>query len=267
MISFSIQEQREGQFAYHLGKLRDLARRGLVDPGLGTLSVQGRLLLEKCIQLTPFKSLSEAKKAITRDTDRIFRPLTPEQFTDPRIANVVRVGSAAAWDAIASRMRGPLGGTRAIVPTRALHKQSLDSRGRPRRTNFVTLRKQAPGLASVRKIAVEKTGWARAGWLHGYLELRGIRAPDWVKRHYPMAPGDFEDGRFDQAMPYIAARNSTKFFTQRRDSRSIMTAALGARRSAMKAFFEAQMRLASEGRPTSFQAQQQALAAQFDQAP
>jgi len=266
MIAFSIQQQNADSFAYHLGNIRTLARRGLVDPGLGTLSVQARLLLESCIRLTPFFDFAQARRRINADTARIFRPLDPADFSDPRLARIVRLGTAQEWDAVAARMRGKLRNTQAVVPTRALHKQALDSRGRPKRTNYVTLRRQSPDLAEVRRAALERAGWARAGWLHGYLQLGGLRAPDWVKRHYPLASGEFEDGRFDEAFPYIAARNTTKFFTQRRDSASIMNAALRGRRSAMKSFFEAQMRLVAQGRTTSFQAQQQALAAQFNAA-
>ena len=49
MITFNVIAERQDEFAFRLGKLRDLVRQGLIDPELGTLPKQAQLLAERCM--------------------------------------------------------------------------------------------------------------------------------------------------------------------------------------------------------------------------
>ncbi len=258
MIAFGIQAQKEDEIAYRLGRLRDLASRGLIDPNVGTLPVQGRLLIEACIRITPFRTLAQANQIIGRDLSVIFNPLRPESFDNPRIKALIIKSDAKAWDQYARNAKGSaFAGTYAVKPTVALHKTGrLPSTGRPRRgLKMVTLPKDFGAIEDVKQEALKKAGWSKSGWLHGYFALNGNRAPAWVTRH--RGPGAFTDGTRDPAMPFISVRNSATFFRKQKDEgESLVQAALRARTTAMKSYFETMQRLAAEGTPTPFQLQQ-----------
>lgn len=263
MISFSIQAQREDEFAYRLQRLRDLVRKGLVDPELGTLSKQAQLLSEHCMRLTPPKSVGQGKRRVKFDLNKIFHPVAVSDLNSKGLRKIVRIGDAQAWDAFARRVqRGPFAQTTAVEPSRDLHRANRDRRGRARKTKFVTLYPQQSTLRDMIRAKQEKVGWARAGWLRGYLALGGTRAPDWVMRHAP-GSGTFTDGRTLPDNPMVAVYNTTDWARYHDEARRVVSDAMRARARAMQSYFEATMRLAAEGKQTSFQMQQAAIADQF----
>jgi hypothetical protein len=270
MIGFSVQSTRENDIAFQLGRIRELARKGIVDPAIGTLTVQGRLATEACMEMTPFKTMGQARKKVTADLERIFKPLDPKEFRQPRIRNIVRTGDKKAWDHASQYMEGRLRNTYAVLPSVQMHREARGKRGRvktnPRAYNNVTLWPERAQFRTVLNAAMANVGWARAGWLRAYRGLGGTRAPAWVTRH-SSAPGDFEDGRNDPTMPYVGASNATKYFTQRDDNggQRLVWAAMRKRESAMRRYYEEMMRLASEGTLTPFQAQQAQIGAAFFQ--
>lgn len=237
-----------GAFAFQLGRLRDAIKKGLIDPDVGTLSKQAQLLCEDCINATPPKGMSEGKKRVQNDMQKIFHPLDPAQFTSKGIQSLIRRSDMSAWNAAATSMRsGPLAGTQAVNPTEQLHTANRDRRGRAKKTNFVTLWKQRGAFKSLLKSAQERVGWAKAGWLRGYLALRGTRAPAWVTRH-GLAKGQFIDGRIggDTTKWFIEVYNDTGWGNRADNSQQIVNVAIRARTHAMESYFNNQMRLASE---------------------
>lgn len=254
MISVSLRSQREDEFAYRLGRLRDLVRQGLVDPEIGTLSKQAQLLAEHCMRLTPPRSVGQGKRRVQNDLNKIFHPIEANDLDSKSLRKIVRIGDAQAWDAFARNVhKGPFAQTRAIVPTRELHKANRDRRGRAKSTRLVTLHPQRSVLQSLIRRAQEAVGWAKAGWLRGYLALGGTRASDWVMRHTP-GSGTLVDGRFAQDRPFIAIYNTTDWGQRNDEAQRIVSSALQARARAMESYFKKTMELAAKGQ-TPYQAQ------------
>ena len=258
MIALSITEQRIDEFDFRLKRLSDLVRKGLVDPEIGTVSKQAQLLAEHCMMLTPPRSVSQGKTRVRLDVEKIFHPIRAEEMRSKSLYKIVRTGDAAAWDAFARNVRkGPLAQTRAIEPTKELHQANRDRRGRARRTKFVTLQPSYGLLKKLVKDAQERVGWARAGWLRGYLGLGGKRAPSWVTRHAP-GNGTLVDARTTPINPFVAVTNLTGWAKRNDEAKRIVSNSIAARARAMRSYFEATMKQAAKGQ-TAFQAQQSAL--------
>lgn len=258
-VVISITQIDNLQFTRVFQNLKDLVRKGLVDPELGTVSKQSQLLLEHCMKLTPPKGVGEGKRRVKLDVEKIFHPIDPDEMRSPALAKLVRRSDPAAWNAMARKVStGPLAGTEAIVPTAAIHAANRDRRGRAKRTHYVTLWKQRGALNELVKAAQDRVGWAKAGWLRAYQGLRGTRAAGWFAKHGQIR-GIFDDGRGAQN-PYIAAYNNTGW-GKAGESKRIVANAMSARTRAMETYFNTTMRLASEGNPTMWRAQMRALAA------
>ncbi len=261
MIGLTVRAQNLDEFAYRIGKLRELVRAGLVDPEVGTITMQARLLAEHCMKLTPPRNLQQGKKRVQRDLEKIFHPVAPSEMESKSLRKIVRAGDAEAWDAFARNVRrGPFAQTQATVPTDELHRKNRDNRGRARRTNFVTLYPHQRTLRDMIRSNQDNVGWAKAGWLRGYIGLGGTRAPDWVMRHTP-GNGTFTDARF-AADPMVAVYNTTSWGKKHNEAERIVSNSLKARASAMRSYFERTMKLAADGK-TPYQMQQAAIAEQF----
>lgn len=249
------------QFTDVFQNIRALVRKGLVDPELGTISKQAQLLVELCMRNTPPKSAAQGKKRVSADVDKIFHPMDPADFRSPEIARLVRNSDPTAWNAMARNLStGPLAGTTAVVPTAAIHKANRDRRGRAKRTSFVTLWKQRTTLGELKSAAMSRVGWAKAGWLRAYLGLNGRRVPGYAQK-FANTKGIFEDGRGSVDNPYIGAYNDTGW-GKAGESKRLVAASMTARSRAMQTYFNTTMRLASEGKPTRWQAQMHAVAVQ-----
>jgi len=264
VIDFNIQENMQNEFAFRLGRVRDLVQRGLVDPELGTLRVQARLLTERCMALTPPKNQAQGKARVKFDINRIFHPVNPEDLNSPALRSLVRRSDQAAWNSASSHIgKGPLSGTTAVTPTEELHRLNRDRRGRAKRTSYVTLWKQRGALNRLMKSVQARVGWAKAGWLNAYRALGGQRAPAWVTRH-PNSPGRIIEG-LSNPLPFVEVTNETKW-AGRAGSQAIVRQALAMRARDMKTYFEKMMGLAASGTATPYQAQQAQIAAQFTDA-
>lgn len=282
MISFDYKENLEAELAFRLNNIRQLAREGLVDPGMGTLSVQGKLLLEHVMRLTPPRNLAQGKRRVEKDYEKIFRPLNPTLFKSQKVAALIRSGDPVAWHNFSSkigtrstfeRMRtadtlfqatDDLKGTVAVVPSKAIHNANRGKRGRAfDRPNpkMVTLKPQQRVLKQLITQSQQNVGFAKAGWVRAYTELKGDRTPEWVQRHFP-GKGIWEDGRKAEN-PYIAAYNQTSWGKRSDEAERIMNNAIRARTNAMRSYFDTIGKMVSEGKLTPFQLQQQAIAEQF----
>jgi hypothetical protein len=265
VISFDYKENLEAELAFRLNNIRQLAREGLVDPGMGTLSVQGKLLIEHVMRLTPPRTISQGKTRVRLDLEKIFRPLDPSKFKSDSIANLIRKGDPVAWNNFSRNLRdGSLRDTLAVIPTKALHQANRNKRGRAfdrPKPNMVTLKPQQRALKQLITEAQQNVGFAKAGWVRAYTELRGDRTPEWVQRHFP-GKGIWEDGRKAEN-PYIAAYNQTSWGKRSDEAERIMNNAIRARTNAMRSYFDTIGKMVSEGKLTPFQLQQQAIAEQF----
>ncbi len=258
MINFSVRAQNEAEILYRLDKLKELVRRGLVDPQMGTLTVQGRLLAEQCIRLAPPKNKAQGENRVEKDWNYIFNPIDPLKVDTPSIRRMVIKSDPKAWEAFAEKLPGgPWKSTQAVFPTINRHNANRDKRGRARRSKsgFVTLLAQQKELARLIKAKQALVGWAKAGFLKGYLALGGTRAPAWVTRHGTDA-GVFIDQRSDQTNPGIAVYNDTRWGKTNDEGQRIVNTALRARGRAIKAYYEKMMQLAADGKETPFQAAQ-----------
>lgn len=265
VISFGYKENLESELAYRLQRIRELAQKGLVDPGMGTLSVQGKLLLEHVMRLTPPRNLAQGKKRVQLDLEKIFRPLDSSKFKNESISKLIRKGDPVAWNNFSRNLReGNLRDSIAVVPTKAIHQQNRNKRGRAfdrPRQNMVTLKPQQRTLKQIIMESQQNVGFAKAGWVRAYTELRGDRTPEWVQRHFP-GKGLWEDGR-QASNPFIAAYNQTSWGKRSDEAERIMNNAIRARTNAMRSYFETIGKMVSEGELTPFQLQQQAIAEQF----
>lgn len=267
MFSFSVQAQNENQLAYYMGKIRSAVRQGLIDPEIGTLSKQGQLLAEHCMRLTPPRSVGQGKRRVAIDIRKIFNPVKLTDIHSPSVREIVRSGDVRAWDKFASnRGAGGFYGLTAVEnPSEQLHKVYRDRRGRARRTCFVTLYPQREAIASIIKASQARVGWAKAGWLRGYIELGGTRAPDWVRRH-GVIRGQFTDGRNHPENPFVSVGNNSGWGRYKDENQRIVNAAIRARAAAIKTYFEKMMELAARGEigvMNAWQVQQRAIAEQF----
>lgn len=255
MINFTVKAQNESEILYRLDKLKELVRRGLVDSDMGTLTVQGRLLAEHCIRLAPPQNKAQGQKRIESDFNYIFQPIDPLKMDSPSVRKLVIKSDPKAWEAFSQNLKkGPLRNTVAVFPTLAKHAQHRDKRGRALRgrDRMVTLFAQQRELKRLIKFKQGLVGWAKAGFLKGYLALGGTRAPAWVTRHGTDA-GVFIDHRGDPVAPGIAVYNDTRWGKTNDEGQRIVNTALRARGRAIKAYYEKMMQLAAEGKQTPFQ--------------
>jgi hypothetical protein len=254
-ISLGVGPVGGDSFALGMMNLRQGVRRGLIDPQLGTLPVQARLLTERCMAMTAPGTAAQGKKRVALDVAKIFHPVDPTELRDNRLAGLVRRSDKAGWQAFSDRVKsGPLAGTVAVTPTHALHAANRDRRGRGKRTNFVTLWKQRGDLKRLTKSLQDRVGWARAGWLRAYAALGGTRVGSWVARH-GNAPGMYVNGT-SNPRAFIEVRNMTKWSRRGGD---VVAKALAFRARDMNRYFQTMMSLAARGKATPFQAAQASL--------
>ena len=286
---FSIQAVRATQFTEVFNNLQMLVKRGLIDPELGTLPKQAQLLTEHCMGLTPprdnrnrYSPGSVAKNqhqkmgenAVARDINSIIAARSIGY-----LESVIQI--TGKTDNISQILRNKKGVTYAIDVNRIdvdggrlsdFHRKNRDTRGRVLRAtsksndavigrwkNRDRMWTTPDALDAYRKKKMAMVGWAKAGWLKAYLALGGKRAPAWVTRHGTSA-GSYTNG-LNTSRPFIAVGNGTRWGSGAGANAAMLDAFQG-RTKAMQTYFNTMMRLASEGKPTQWQAKAQAAAAQ-----
>jgi hypothetical protein len=276
VISITVQGQREDEFARRLKRLDELVRKGLIDPQLGTLPTQAQLATEHCMVLTPpgnnYKGKGgrgnggknagmgrkeEGEAATSRDLQRLFQVIEPSTFRDKRLAHIVEIGDAAAWDSFAqSKNAGGFANKYAAIPSTELHDAKRDNRGRVRKgaKPMVVLKPQHSAFHTLWRYRMSKVGHAKAGWLAAYLSLGGTRAPDWVTRH-GTKNGTIVNNTANANGAFISVWNYTRWGTRNDEAGRVVSDTLKARAAAMRRYFEVMMKLAEDGKETPWQAQ------------
>lgn len=238
------------EFEAAMQRLREGVRKGAIDPQMGTLPVQARLLAERCQDFTPPRNPGQGKAAVARDITNIFRPLMHTAFTDKGLKKIVRTDDRPAWNRISPRLRGThnLQNTTAIAFTSAFHQQNRNKRGRGPRAKygnigFVTLGAEA---RKVRQFIGEKkkmVGWARAGWNAGVIGFGGAVKTPWVAKH-GTSGGWFQNGT-QAPDPFVSVGNITGWAKHANDGARILRNAIKARARDMQSYFTRMMRLAA----------------------
>lgn len=266
MIAITLEHKLAGDVGYRLEGLKDLVRKGLVDPKLGTLPVQCRLLCEDIMAKTPPTSKgvtndTNARRvgetAIRNDITRLFHPLWADQFEHRPIKKIVAAANLEHWNRMSPYLNGRLRGTHAVIPSMELHTEFRNKRGRipkslANRPRFVTLEPHHPKIEWVIKRRLAWQGWARAGWLTAYMGLGGVRAPQWVLRHAP-GKGAFHNGTNDPVRPYIGVSNTTRWSRSDVEAQRIVNNALARRAASIKKYADKMAELAIKGIATPYQ--------------
>lgn len=273
-----ISETSSVGMAYAISRLEKAVKEGIVNPDFGTLTVQARLLVKHAMGITPPMRGPNAKtpsngsrnvgvRRVTRDINRLFHTPDADEITHPWVKKIIRTGTAMDWAKFArSDVAGKFSGTTAVVPDAATHKRFRNSRGRvayisKRSYGMIVLREGKSALAALIKKKVAMVGWARAGWLRGYVSLGGNDAPDWVNRHFP-GDGTFTDGRRNPDNPFVEIYNRTDWAFKHDEADRITRTAYAGRFKAIQSYINTMGRLASEGK-NPFQIQQALISQQF----
>lgn len=235
-------------------RLRAGVRRGIVDPQFGTLTVQGRLLAERCQEFTPPRNVGQGKAAVARDMSVMYRPLSHTTFRNKGLQKIVRTDNRAEWDRVAQRFGDShkLKNTKAMGFNQAWHAQNRISRGRGRTSRkgnlgVVTLGAEGRQARGFIKQVQGFVGWAKAGWNQGILGLGGIVKGAWISRH-GMGHGGLTDGR-SAADPWLRVLNASGWarYGGEGEANRIMRNAISARARDMQAYFEKAMQRAADG--------------------
>lgn len=257
-----------------IGLMTYLAKRGLIDPELGVLSVQARLLTEHCIKLTPPRDEAQGKGAVLRDLNYIIKGRDQSylefvvQLTG-KTTNVEQVlrrkdGTPYVIDVNIIDLNG------SQVP--GFHKGQRDSRGRipmassKRQTRDIGRHTQRNVLWTTNEVFTEykrrimnRVGWAKAGWLYAYQALGGQRLSDgWIRRHSAHR-GTLTDGRNDPQRPFIDVRNTSGWGKSPLGDRVVFNS-MQSRLVSMDRYFQRHMDYAREGKITKWQSQMRAVA-------
>lgn len=243
------------EFEAAMQRLKNGVQRGFVDPQYGTLTVQGRLLAERCQDFTPPRNVAQGKAAVARDMTNMYRPLSHTTFDRPSIKKIVRTDDRQAWDKVAQNMKGShnLQNTKAMGFSKDWHARNRNKRGRGFRAKygnmgFVTLGPEGREARKYMKEVQKRVGWARAGWNMGIFALGGqyggANIAPWIKRH-GVAKGQFVDGR-SLADPFIQVINDTSWAKNSGEGERILKNAIAARARDMESYFFRMMKLAAD---------------------
>lgn len=248
-ISMSV---NTAEFDGALQRLRAGVRAGFVDPSFGTLTVQGRLLAQRCADFTPPRNVGQGKAAVARDLTRIFAPIEERTFTSKSLRKIIRSDDRGAWDKAAQNFDDShkLRNTRAMAFSPEWHIKNRISRGRGRSAKkgnlgFVTLGPQAIAARGYLKDVQKRVGWARAGWNAGLIGLGGKPKGDWIARHGKKR-GSLVDGRSSDD-PFVQVINDTGWARYAGgEGERILSNAIRARARDMETYYYRMMRVAGQ---------------------
>lgn len=244
------------EFEAAMQRLRSGVRAGIIDPQYGTLTVQARLLSEKCQLLTPPRNVGQGNAAVMRDLSRVYFPQSAKTYRSKSIRRIIMRDDRAAWDAAAKNFAIPLKNTRAIDFSEGWHQQNKISRGRASglangkrgakaNLEVVTLGPQASLARAYMQKIKARVGWAKAGWSMGIVAFGGRVAANWVARH-SIARGRVVDGR-SAAEPFVQVGNDTGWAQYRgTEGERIVRNVIASRSRDMQAYFETMMRVAAQ---------------------
>lgn len=233
------------EFGVVMEKLQKNIRAGIIDPHYGTLSYQGRLLLERIIKFTPAGSEDQQRAAIRGDLLKVFQLRRAEV-----IAAVVRQVGTGPFDGrihhAATSTHTDIrtfGTVQNVAAMMAVHRKYYTRRGRTRRVQDRYL--VSPEVfTQYLEFLYKHAGRAKAGWLPAASRLFTPGLPQWVLRHAP-GEGFFDDGRQSER-PYIEAMNTSRWSRSRGQDEAdrIVRGAVAARARDMETYLVVQMNLA-----------------------
>lgn len=244
-------EVNTAAFEGAMQRLRAGVRKGFIDPSMGTLTVQARLLSERCQDFTPPRNVGQGNAAVIRDMTRIYFPVSENTFQDKHIKKIVRTDDRAAWGAVSRNFKsGPLRNTTAVAFSESAHQNQRDRRGRAYRSKYgnfgtVTLGPEGRKARGYMKEIKPHVGWAKAGWNMGIVAFGGTVGPAWIGRH-SIARGRVVDER-NTADPWVQVINDTGWAKNAGgDGERIMRNAINTRIRDMQNYAERMMKLAAD---------------------
>jgi len=238
-------------FEAAMQRLRQGVRDGIIDPAYGTLTVQTRLLSQRCQDFTPPRSVGQGQAAVARDLTTIYKPISQNTFDNKNLRKIIRTDDRPAWDKAALNFNNEhqLRNTKAIGFSTAWHTQNRMSKGRGRRgkngnLGVVTLGPEARQVRSYIGQVKKRVGWARAGWNMGIIAFGGTVSSNWISRH-GLSRGSIVDGRMNAA-PYVRVLNDTGWakYNAGGEGQRILRNAVTSRAADMQTYFNRMMLLA-----------------------
>ena len=230
--SFKVAGPTALAFAQSFQYLEEAVRRGVVDRNVGTLPNQGRLLVELIMKNTPPKKSKTGNDAVARSLKGLTRPLTPAQFTSPRLAKIVQRGDINAWNIVSTRFKQ----TNRLVNSEAVkfdrgHYSHKSSKGTRRKVIL------GPEVSKFNKFVKERqasVGKGKAAWTLALIALGGKKPPSWISRH-GTEEGVYIDGMTGKD-PRITVGNMSSWAEKGRNPASIITDAIRFRTVAMRKY-------------------------------
>lgn len=235
------------QFGVKLEELKKEVRKGTIDPHYGTLSEQGRLLLEQVIKFTPAKTEDQQRHALRNDLLNLFEIHREEtvlaavkKFGRGRINGWVNDNAKNVHQQISAA-----GVVLTLDEAKAVHRGNMTQRGRTKRLakGFKYLIPFPLFVVYLDKqyLAIGK---AKAGWLPAAARLFAKNIGQWILRHSP-GQGEFIDGR-GASRPFIAVRNFTRWASRADEGDRIINSAIASRIKAMDSYVRKQVELAAK---------------------
>jgi hypothetical protein len=246
-------------FEAGMQRIRAGVRDGMIHPDYGTITVQARLLAERCQDFSPPRSKGQGEAAVKRDIMRLFYPLAAKDFKNPGIAKIVREDDRDAWETVSGRFPNGslLKNTTAISVSPEFHQRNRNQRGKVGSANrpimgYVTLGAEGVKAHKYADRIKKNVGWAKAGWNMGVIAFGGRVRDPWVARH-SLARGKIVDGR-SEPDPWVRVINDTgwaKSGVGQQEGNRIIRNAVDARARDMQKYAERMMQLAADGKAPS----------------
>ena len=159
-----------------------------------TIRLDNQLTVMHAVKGTTGRTVREW--AVARAIKRTMRPISPEQFTDPRMKKFMEFLTSRADNADRNRLlgrmtKGPLKGTSAPGFKAANHRDNIHrATGKTARTGYLLFgAAQHAQLAEYIRGVQSHVGWKFAGFGAAAANV-GLVLPKWVSRHAG-APGSF----------------------------------------------------------------------------
>lgn len=249
MIAASV-KMTGADFGFELDRITRAVQRGMIDPKVGALPNQAKLLAQTAMKFTPPKSMKQGRTVVQRDTNRAARSVEAKSFENKRLRTIIQKNNQSAWNAASKHFKkAGVRNTHAHNASKSIYSRARDRRGRVlKNTGDVLLGPQARlGRREVAK-TVKRVGWAKGGWNLSIIKLKGKAQGAFAKKH-GTAAGIFSQSprRARLSDSWIKFGNNTQW-GQSAEAQRIARYALKIRTNAMRNYFTNAMKRAARTR-------------------
>jgi hypothetical protein len=204
------------------------------------------LLMELIVRLTPPKSLAQGRKAVSSDIHRTMRSFDPALIKTEGIREIVERKNYAAFDIVASRVKGGyMANAKAAPFDPFFHTSQRNARGRVNtKRPIIMLGDDSSLLKKYVKQVQDRVGYAKAGWLKALHLVGGRMAPGFVEKQH--CAGDVIDDRNNPDDPSITAINRTPWAVRKDEGMRIVHDAKMSRAISIESKIKTKLRMARE---------------------